>query len=487
MTAYAYQFIEDLPSDWQRFASADLKNLAPIWRERKQKIGETAPELQKFNDRLRREWAIETGIIENLYSIDVGTTQTLIEHGLVASLMPYGATNKPPEQIVLVLQDQEKALELVFQFIKDKRRLSTAYIKELHSVLTMHQEYVEGIDSLGRKVRSPLMLGQWKRQPNSPIRRDGLVHEYCPPVHVDAEMDNLIALHLAHTADEVPPEVEAAWLHHRFAQIHPFQDGNGRVARALASLAFLRAGWFPLVIHREIREEYITALEAADAENLAPLITLFTKQQKDAFIKALSIAGDVIKEHETRHQIIAAARERLRDRRETRVQNYRHAFVLSDRLEKMTESVLEDVAVEINAELKSFETRYFATASRSTEGDSHYYRRQIELVARHFEYFADTRSYGAWTRLKIREDRQTDLIFSFHSLGVEFSGILAVSAFLQFKDDEEERIDVEAPETICAEIFQFYYNETEDAVAERFQGWLNRSILVGLDQWRRQL
>ena len=33
-------------------------------------------------------------------------------------------------------------------------------------------------------------------------------------------------------------EIEATWLHHRFTQIHPFQDGNGRVARALASLVF---------------------------------------------------------------------------------------------------------------------------------------------------------------------------------------------------------------------------------------------------------
>jgi len=26
--------------------------------------------------------------------------------------------------------------------------------------------------------------------------------------------------------EQCPPEIEAAWLHHRFTQIHPFQDGN---------------------------------------------------------------------------------------------------------------------------------------------------------------------------------------------------------------------------------------------------------------------
>ena len=39
---------------------------------------------------------------------------------------------------------------------------------------------------------------------------------------------------------DVAPEVEAAWLHHRFTQIHPFQDGNGRIARALATLIFVK-------------------------------------------------------------------------------------------------------------------------------------------------------------------------------------------------------------------------------------------------------
>jgi Fic family protein len=49
-------------------------------------------------------------------------------------------------------------------------------------------------------------------------------------VHVAAEMDKLVELHREHRAAGVAPEVESAWLHHRFTQIHPFQDGNGRVA-----------------------------------------------------------------------------------------------------------------------------------------------------------------------------------------------------------------------------------------------------------------
>lgn len=46
-------------------------------------------------------------------------------------------------------------------------------------------------------------------------------------------------------------------------QVHPFQDGNGRVARALASLVFLRANWFPLLVHWDMKAEYNAVLSSA--------------------------------------------------------------------------------------------------------------------------------------------------------------------------------------------------------------------------------
>lgn len=488
MVAYQYQFIEDLPHEWPRLASEEIKTLAPIWQERKRTLTEAAPELIKFNERLRREWAIETGIIENLYTIDRGTTQLLIEQGLVASLMSHGTTNKPPEQIILLLKDQEQALEHVFQFVTQQRLLSPSYIKQLHEDLTLNQPYTDAIDTLGKPIRVPLTRGEWKRYPNNPLRTDELLHEYCAPIHVAAEMDRLVAMHLEHIANAVPPEVEAAWLHHRFTQIHPFQDGNGRVARALASLVFLRSDWFPLVINRDMRQSYIRALEMADAGDLAPLINLFAKTQKDAFIKALGIAGDVIHAHETRHQIIKAAAERLRERNENKIRERQRVFELAENLLQRALSNLKDIAAEIDAELKYFNRDYFARAKQNSADDDYYYRNQIEALANHFEYFADTRSYRSWARLKIQEDRQTEIVISFHSLGVEFLGVVAATAFLQFKGAIDESDNgTESAQRLCSEIFQFAYNDDEQSLLRRYDSWLNAVILTGLDQWRRQL
>lgn len=69
-------------------------------------------------------------------------------------------------------------------------------------------------------------------------------------------------------------------MHHAFTQIHPFQDGNGRVARALASIDFIEAGLFPLVVRREDRDVYIEALRSADAGDLGPLVRYFADVQQ---------------------------------------------------------------------------------------------------------------------------------------------------------------------------------------------------------------
>jgi Fic family protein len=106
-------------------------------------------------------------------------------------------------------------------------------------------------------------------------------------------MDRLIELHKKHEATNIPAVVEAAWLHHRFTQIHPFQDGNGRVARAIASLVLIRAGLFPLVINRDARDQYIDALEKADAGDLAPLSAMIAQNQKQALTQVMRLIADV--------------------------------------------------------------------------------------------------------------------------------------------------------------------------------------------------
>lgn len=280
--------ITDLPEDLSALTLESVETLRRQWADLRLEL-QSLGALQTFSDRLSREWAIETGQIENLYDIERGITMSLIEQGFSAALLERGSTNKPPEYVLALINDQKDALEGLFEYVKQERPLSVSYVKELHAAMTRSQETTEAIDPRGNRVEVPLRRGDWKQTPNFPIR-NGKQFRYCPPEQTASEMGRLIELHQAHVERGIPPEVMAAWLHHRFTQIHPFQDGNGRVARALASLVLIRGGMFPLVVPRDEKELYLDALEAADEGSLRPLTLFLARRQESELRKARSLA-----------------------------------------------------------------------------------------------------------------------------------------------------------------------------------------------------
>ena len=239
-------------------------------------------QLSHFTERLHREWSIETGQIENLYDIDRGVTQTLIEQGFDAAYMKPGAVNKDPHYIKNLLQDQQDALEGLFAFVRGDRSLSTGYVKELHAAMTRSQAKVDAVDPSVNHQEVDLIHGDYKKQPNYP-RRNGNVFRYSPPEQTASEMDRLVQVHHQQVSRGDEPEVVAVWLHHRFTQIHPFQDGNGRVARALATLVLIKAGLFPLVIPREEKGLYLDMLEQADSGDAQGFVNMVGRLQQGRF------------------------------------------------------------------------------------------------------------------------------------------------------------------------------------------------------------
>jgi Fic family protein len=74
------------------------------------------------------------------------------------------------------------------------------------------------------------------------------------------------------------PLIRAATLHHGIARIHPFGDGNGRVARLAMNFILLAAGYPPVSVAPEDRAAYYAALEAADQGNFPAFLEFLTNQ-----------------------------------------------------------------------------------------------------------------------------------------------------------------------------------------------------------------
>jgi len=473
--------IQDYAADPKSLAQEELRSLEDVWREQRDKL-KRLDAFQRFNEKLKREWAVETGLIERLYVLDRGITQLLIDRGINASLIPHGMVDNP-EAVASMIGDHEAAVDGIFAFVKGDRDLTTGYIKEVHALITRHQDTVEGIDPHGKKVNAPLIRGDYKRQPNNPRRPDGELHEYCPPEHVVAEMDRLMEMH--HQHGEVPPEVEAAWLHHRFAQIHPFQDGNGRVARALATLVFVKSGWFPPVVRDRERGTYIDALEAADAGDLKPLVKYFAGLQKGEFINALSIARDVLKSTRA-EEAIRAVRRQLQLRRDSLLEEWQAARETADALCGKAERRLREVSETMQKEMQGLLTHatFFADGEQDKGQKSHYFHLQVVETAKDLGYFANTHTYRSWARLVMKNANRSELLIAFHGIGHEFQGVLVCSACWFQKVENEEGGETFDVRPMTDRVFQINYKESLKQAEERFLPWLEESIVRAIELWQ---
>ncbi|MHB8172287.1 MAG: Fic family protein [Thermincolia bacterium] len=180
------------------------------------------------------------------------------------SYIQYGDTNIPPTKLMKYLYDHFDAIDFVFDLVKENRAITKSFILELHQLITSNQDYTEAIDSLGKIIQVELLRGQFKKHENNPKKSDGVVFLYCPPVHVESEIDKLLDIYYMLEKRKVHPIIKAAWFHHGFVQIHPFQDGNGRMARLLASLILIKEDLFPFTVNRIEKKRYIDGLEMAD-------------------------------------------------------------------------------------------------------------------------------------------------------------------------------------------------------------------------------
>jgi prophage maintenance system killer protein len=288
-------------------------------------------------------------------------------------------------------------------------------------------------------------------------------------------MDRLLLMHAEHEKRTVPVEVEAAWLHHRFAQIHPFADGNGRVARAITSLVFIKDGWFPLVVKRDDRARYIEALEKADAGDLQPLVAMFVEAQRNALIQATEVAYDV-RPITSPHDAVIAARDRLRQRGKLPLREWLAAKETANKMLEFGVQRLGQIAQELQQEIGSIGTGF---GFRANGGISNGYDNSREIVVQRAGHVANFGEYNALAQLTLTTGRTDNLVLSLHSIGPRYQGIIGVVAYFLPQGGE--------PVLIKEGIFQINYEEQLGMAQTRFSAWLERVIVEGLSEWRKTL
>jgi hypothetical protein len=138
-------------------------------------------------------------------------------------------------------------------------------------------------------VLEPVPRGEYKKFENYGLLHDGRKRLYAAPERVADEVDRLARESASPALAAAHPVVQAAYLLYAVDAIHPFADGNGRAARAIASLPLYRAVGVPLVVTPRSRRAYLLALEDYDKEGPGALVDFVFQRGLEAMTQAFDI------------------------------------------------------------------------------------------------------------------------------------------------------------------------------------------------------
>ena len=160
-------------------------------------------------------------------------------------------------------------IEAVNYIRKIKDHLSLKLIKELHRIVFKNSKPFAGqLRPKGIEVGIVDKLGN-------------IIHRGAPSHNVVNLLEDLIQWYKKNKR-KYPSLVLAVVVHNQFEEIHPFQDGNGRVGRLLLNNILIKQGLPPVNIQFRNREEYYSTLqEYSKKGNIRPMIDLVLKEYKN--------------------------------------------------------------------------------------------------------------------------------------------------------------------------------------------------------------
>lgn len=242
--------------------------------------GKASPEqLALARDVVKRAAAVDTGAIEGLYEVDRGFTFTVATQAAIWEAL---VDAKGP-RVRALIESQLRAYDHVLDLATGHRPISEVWIRSLHAELCGPQKTYTVITEVGAQVQA-LPLGEYKHLPNHVRLADGGTHAYAPVDLVPAEMHRLCEILRSDEFASAHPVLQASYAHYAFVIIHPFADGNGRVARALASVFTYRSHSIPLMVLVENRKDYLESLLAADTGNYQAFVDFTMERALDSIL-----------------------------------------------------------------------------------------------------------------------------------------------------------------------------------------------------------
>ncbi|GBF76406.1 cell division protein Fic [Paenibacillus sp. 598K] len=236
--------------------------------QKKNKLDQKRPlpvhTLRSIREHLIVNWTYHSNAIE-------GNTLTLSETKVALEGITIGG--KTIKEHLEVINHKE-AILYVEDIVRRKEPLSEWQVKSIHRLILKSIE-----DEHAGVYR------------NENVIISGATH--IPPdfTQVKGLMEDLIQQYEMHWLSNVHAVERACLLHIEFVKIHPFIDGNGRTARLLLNFELMQNGYPPIVIEKEDRAEYYTALDVAhttgDSSQFVGLVKRILNHTFDLYLRLI--------------------------------------------------------------------------------------------------------------------------------------------------------------------------------------------------------
>jgi len=262
-------------------------------RQLNQSIIELEPIAQEIKvqvfQKLKLDWNYNSNAIEG-NKLNYGETVAFLMHGITAK----GKTLKDH----LDIKGHNDAINFLLSILKEERDITASDIRALHKMILVEEYDADAITVDGKPTKKRIKLGVYKSTPNSVKTRTGEMHYYASVEQTPILMDELMQWYNAcknNTA--IHPLVLASLFHFQFVAIHPFDDGNGRLARILMNLILMHNHFLPVVVKNEDKSNYYGVLAQADENQSIPLINYMGELLKHSMqIQLKAIKGENIEE-----------------------------------------------------------------------------------------------------------------------------------------------------------------------------------------------
>ena len=232
----------------------NIKKALEAWRA-------LQPLKEKDRDRLSRRFTVDFNYNSNQIegnTLTYGQTEILLLFGKVIG--------EADVRDVQEMTASNVGLKMMTEEAKVKEMpLTQNFIRTLHKTLLREDYTVYRERPGGVQTSYTVHAGTYKTRPNSVITRYGDRFDYASPEETPSLMTDLVDWYNeAEKEGKLSPAELAALFHYRYIRIHPFEDGNGRIARLIVNFILCRHDYPMIVVRSRKKSEYLEALHQAD-------------------------------------------------------------------------------------------------------------------------------------------------------------------------------------------------------------------------------